>query len=521
MMKKKVIAMILAAMMIGNLMAGCGSESIGDGTSDNETEGVEERPVITVWSNWAEISDLYTDQGDTPFWQAVEAATGVDLQFIDATGGAEALSILIGTNDLPDIIIENNTSLPGGIQQQLQQGNIIALNDAMDAGFMPNLKAYLEADEEVDKLCKNDEGKYPWAPMIRGEDSYLVFAGNMIRQDWLDELGMEQPKTIQEMEDVLLTFKEQKGCDAGYSFAYNQYDLMVNAFGIEEGMYIGADEKVHYGVIEDGYLDFLTLFNRWYEMGILDPDAFTQGIDSFYAKMASDRTGLVYGFTGSTLNQVESIKAEHPTMNYQPISHPVKEDGDTFAFDRSEYRVPGTIGAMISANCENVEAAAKVIDYAYGEEGIIRTNFGEEGVTYEIVDGNYQFTDYVNNNPDGLSSTIAQAIYAGPANKAYIVDGTAQKLGYRLDEQKLSLDVWAATGDTKRIPLLSLTAEESEEYNAIINEVKTYVDEFKLKFIFGTEPLENYAEFVENIKNMGIERAVEIQQTAYDRYLAR
>lgn len=543
-MKKKLVALILTAVMLGSMLTGCGSgqpdsgaaaaEDTAEDSSDAEaaeateknTEGTAEEaageiPVITIWSSWAEMTDLYPDQGDVPFWLAVEEATGVDLQFIDSTGGAESLSILIGTNDLPDIVIDRSDNLPGGIHQQLQQGNIIALNEAMDAGYMPNLKAYMEANEEVDKLSKNDEGLYPWAPMIRGEDSYLVFAGNLIRQDWLDELGLEEPKTLQELEDILVAFKEQKGCDTGYAPAWGSYDLMVNTFGIDEEMYVGADGKVHFGPVEDGYLDFLTLFNRWYGMGILDPDAFTQGIDSFYAKMASDRTGVVYGYTGSTLNQVEAMKAEHPEMDYQPISHPVLNEGDAFPYDRSEYRVAGSIGAMISDNCENVEAAARVIDYLYSDEGYILTNFGVEGITYEVTDGEYSFTDFVNNNPDGLSSTIALSIYAGNANKAFIVDGTAQKLGYSLDVQKKSLDVWAAEGDAKELPLLSLTPEESEEYTAIYNEVKTYVDEFKLKFIFGTEPLENFPKFVENIRNMNIDRAIEIQQAAYDRYLAR
>ena len=74
--------------------------------------------------------------------------------------------------------------------------------------------------------------------MIRKPDSPLVFNGNMIRQDWLDELGLQMPETIQEMEDTLLIFKEKKGCDAGFSFAYKNYDRIVNAYGICEGMYI-------------------------------------------------------------------------------------------------------------------------------------------------------------------------------------------------------------------------------------------------------------------------------------------
>ena len=66
-----------------------------------------------------------------------------------------------------------------------------------------------------------------------------------------------------------------------------------------------------------------------------------------------------------------------------------------------------------------------------------------------------------------------------------------------------------------------LDVYKRQEYNSIMTDIQTYLDEFKLKFILGTEPLENFPEFVENIRNMNIERAIEIRQAEYDRYLAR
>ena len=52
---------------------------------------------------------------------------------------------------------------------------------------------------------------------------------------------------------------------------------------------------------------------------------------------------------------------------------------------QSNYRV-NSIGYMISSTCADMDAAARVIDYVYGEEGNMRANFGEEGVTYEMKD---------------------------------------------------------------------------------------------------------------------------------------
>lgn len=493
---------------------------LGTGVNTQVAKAEEERPVLTIWANWGN-GDLYSDQGDWEYWQAIEDACNVDLQFIDSSGGKDALSLLVGTDDLPDIIIDYDTIFPGGVQKMLADGAIIPLNELMKEGYLPNFKAYLESDPEVDKLCKNNEGEYAWTPMIRTPDSPLVFNGNMVRQDWLDELGLEVPTTLDEMEEVLLAFKEKKECDSGYSCAYGRYDLMVNSFGIMEGMYVDENNKVHFGAIEDEYLNFLTLFNRWMEEGILDPDLFTQDIDAFYSKIASERTGFVWGNTGGELGKIETMKKNIPNMDFEPVPNPVQNKGDVFRVNKGNYRVD-SIGAVISATCKNMEAAARVIDYNYGEEGNMLANYGKEGVTYEMVDGKPVFTDFVLHNPDGLSIEKALSIYAGNKNKPFLVQKDYMLGGYAYDVQKKSLEVWATPDATiKAMPPQTMTEEEVAEYNSIMTDIQTYVDEYKLKFILGTESLDNFPQFVENIKNMGIERAIEIRQAEYDRYLER
>lgn len=488
--------------------------------SQPQTADSGEKATLSIWAYWTN-SDLYADQGDWEYWKNIEQACNVELEFLDSSGGKDALSLLAGTDDLPDIIIDYDWTFPGGVQKMLSEGSIIALNDLMDNGSMPNYKAYLETDEEVDKLIRNDAGLYAWAPMIRRPDSPLVFNGNMIRQDWLDDLGLSMPETVQEMEDVLVAFKDEKGCDSAFSFIYGDYHIMVNSFGVSEGMYVDENNKIHFGAIEDEYLEFLTLFNNWMNMGILDPDGFTQDADAFFAKIASGRAGLVWGYTGGTLGRIQTMQAENPEMNYQPAPNPVLNAGEAFPVDQSSYRV-NSIGGAISATCANPEAAARVLDYNYGEEGNLSANYGKEGVTYEMVDGKPQFTEFVLNNPDGLSIEKALSIHAGCNNKPFLVEKDYMLGGYAYDVQKNSLEVWETPdARVKNLPPSSMTEEEVSEYNSIMTDIQTYVDEFKLKFILGTEPLENFPSFVENIKNMNIDRAIEIRQAEYDRYLER
>lgn len=518
-MKRNTKALLASLLMASTLLTGCGASGEKQAQAPAE-KGTEETPVLTVWAYWTN-SDLYADQGDWEYWKAIEEACNVDLQFVDSSGGKDALSLLAGTDDLPDIVIEYDGTFPGGVQKTLSDGSIIPLNDLMDQGYLPNFKEYLESDPDVDKLCKNNEGLYAWTPMIRKPDSPLVFNGTMIRQDWLDELNLEMPDTIQEVEDVLVAFKEKKNCDSALSFIYGNYHMFVGSYGIREGMYIDGENKVHFGAIEDEYLQFLTLFHRWMDMGILDPDAFTQNADAFFAKIASERAGLVWGYTGGTLGKIQTMQADNTSMNFQPAPNPVLNEGDTFMADQSSYRM-NNIGGAISSNCKNPEAAARVLDYNYGEEGNMLANYGKLGVTYEMVDGKPQFTDFVLNNPDGLSIEKALSIYAGCNNKPFLVEKDYMLGGYAYDVQKKSLEVWATPdAKVKDMPPATMTEEELQEYNSIMTDIQTYLDEYKLKFILGTESLDNYPQFVENIKNMNIDRAIEIRQAEYDRYLSR
>lgn len=511
----RVIGFMMMAIMVLCMLSGCKKETAA---KNGGTDTADTGPVkLKIWSNWDGVADICKSQGEAPYWKAYERATNTEIEFVDSTGGLEALSVLIASGDMPDIIIDYSINIPKGVQQSLHDGTIVALNDAMDAGYMPNFKAYMEKDKEVERLTVNDEGQYAWAPMIRTEDSPMVFGGNMIRQDWLDELGLQKPTTLKEMEDVLLAFKEKKGCDSGYSFAWKNYSYMVAANGVVEDMYVDADGKVTYGCIQEGYKNFLKLFSRWYNMGILDPDGFTQNIDAFYAKLASGQTGLVFGYTGGELGKIESMKSQNPDMNFEPIPNPVMNKGDKFPVDISAYRV-NNIGAMITSSCTNVEAAAKFIDYVYSDEGIMLSNYGEEGKTYTKVDGKPELTDFVLKNPDGLSPQQALSLYAGYKNKSFV----SLFQVYPLEVQKKSLKVWATPdAKIKTMPPISLTADETDEYNSIMMDIKTYVNENKLKFIYGTQSLDTFEDFVHTIKKMGIERAIEIQQAAYDRYMKR
>ena len=83
-------------------------------------------------------------------------------------------------------------------------------------------------------------------------------------------------------------------------------------------------------------------------------------------------------------------------------------------------------------------------------------------------------------------------------------------------------DIWASNVDFAWLmPPITMNVEEGMENTRIMNDVNTHRDEMIARFISGTESFDNWDAFINTLHVMGIERAIEIQQAALDRFFAR
>lgn len=150
-------------------------------------------------------------------------------------------------------------------------------------------------------------------------------------------------------------------------------------------------------------------------------------------------------------------------------------------------------------------------------------NFGEEGKSYTMENGEPVYTDWILHNPDGWPVAQAMSAYIrGNNNGPFVQDLRYLGQYYTMDSQKASVETWGATNaDAHMLPPITPTSDESKEVSSIMNEITTYRDEMALKFILGTESLDKFDEYVKNVENMGLNRALEIENAALDRYNSR
>ena len=92
---------------------------------------------------------------------------------------------------------------------------------------------------------------------------------------------------------------------------------------------------------------------------------------------------------------------------------------------------------------------------------------------------------------------------------------------YEHPAQKMAFDKFDSDVEKYSLPTLYMTSDEAKEYSDIMTPIDTYREETVAQVIAGKLPESAMDEYFEKLEELGIERAIELKQAAYDRYLAR
>lgn len=502
------------------------SNGSGEGGAAGETSSNANTPFSYPMPGNIELTFMTEAAGSVPERMPIddeyEKRTGIQIKNL---GGApmtdQKFSLLLASGDIPDIFMNTWLQYPGGPEKAVEQGYILKLNDYIDK-YAPNLKKALEENPEIDKMIKTDDGTYYAFPFIRSEAG-RVYGGPIIRKDWLDELGLPIPETIDEWHTVLKAFKEKKNAASPVTFRTmflgERTGGFAGAFGVMGNFYVN-DGKVTYGYLEPAYKEYLKTMSEWYKEGLIDKDFASIDAATVDKKMTSAVSGATFGWQFYIEKYNATAQTTDPKANYVAAPYPTLTKGTKPEFGQLDNAYAGTSSAAISANSKNIEAAMRWLDYAYSEEGSLLNTFGIEGVTYALQDGKPVYTDLVVKNPEGLGSDQVMQQYSHGTNFPMIQQDN--NLPSKYPQTAEAIGIWKETNhESHLLPPVTPTAEEADEMASIMNDINALVKEAELKIIMGTESIEAYDKYVEQMKSLGIERALEIQQAAYERYLQR
>ncbi len=543
---KKAIFAITVSLILA--LTGCGSgKTTATEPAEKKTEekaddkASAEEPIATdpeyvfklplmpepVEVTWATVENWYPNASyadGLEVWETIGEKTNIKIKFEvlpDAQYVTSMQTRLAAGTDLPDIL-----RVPGGDPTSYgQQGLLIPMNDLM-AKYGAGVKEQFEKFPLAAKIMRSGDGNYYGIAPIIAESSKWMPNYFVIREDWLATVGMEPPTTTDEWLTVLKAFRDTDANgdgDPSNEIPWGGAPLFfAEAFGLhlwasewQGGFYTDDAGKVFYQFTDPRFKDFLTFANTMYSEGLLDPDYGNPNTETVQAKATKNLVGSLNNWADLGMSWGSSLRATiAPDAYFIPVVPPKGPKGD------QSIEGYGTVDmgfAGISKDCKNPEAAYKLMDYMWTEEGRLFLAYGIEGKSYTMVDGKPKYTDEAVNYVDGTSSFL-RTLGAWPT-----IPWVQQEYSYI---QQLEADPkWGAKAAETCIhpyyaepfPALLATREEQEKLSVTLTDINTYRREMVDKFIMGARPIEEFDAFVAEMEGMGLGTVLEIKQAQWDR----
>jgi putative aldouronate transport system substrate-binding protein len=527
--------------VLSGVLAGCSSG--GEGSRDKGSQGGSsgtplldreaeqyELPLVTepftlvfATADNPDISNSYTR--NLPAFQELEKRTGISVKFEVTPADQYNTTMqtrLAAAKGLPDLI-----RLPDDPIRYAKGGLIIPLDDLIGSYAPSILNLFRERPEVMKAMTAPDGAIYTLSAVVDAR-SMVNLNGLGMRKDWLETLNLEEPDTIDQWFDVLMAFKEGDPNGNGKKDEIPVIAINVNGLyklawsyglhlALSDGWYPDEDGKIVYEWIEPRMKDWLQEMNKWYEAGLLDPDMGSQNRDKYTAKAIGDTAGAaVSDMTMQFPQWNERMANDYPHARWEGIVPPEGPYGDRM-MEREQ--PTENIHYGITRDCKDPETVIKWLDYMFASRDgqILMGNFGLEGLSYEMVDGEPQFTDFILKSE--LGSGIAQASLGVNGSFPRILMKEMIEQRFLQYEGEVAQSRKATQHYVPSFPRVLATKEETDIYAGIMADINTYKDEMIIRFIRGQEPLENFEHYAESIRGMGIEEAVAIKQAQYDRYM--
>jgi putative aldouronate transport system substrate-binding protein len=353
---KKTAASLLAGVMLTGLLAGCG-QSKDSGDSDNTAssnefysakfengkyvEPVSITTVFPIGSNLKFKNGENIENNVHTKW--AKDTLGIDIKYLwtvsDQNNAYQTKLRLMLTSkqEMPDIIsFRGDQTL---ISDLIETGQFTDAGELFDKYASDTYKEAMAQDPDVWNPYIRD-GKRMAIPLL--DNAYNNDAVMYIREDWLKNVGLEAPKTIDELEAVMEAFTngdpDQNGqkdtlalsigfknylatwmSDAGWIFG--MFGAMPNQWNEN------ANGELVYGSIQPEMKPALAKLQDWMKKGYISQEAGLYDEVKASEAFTAGKAGIIVGPYWMTGWPLQDLKANVPGAEYKPYPLPAGPDG--------------------------------------------------------------------------------------------------------------------------------------------------------------------------------------------------
>ncbi|MEC1625354.1 extracellular solute-binding protein [Bacillus mojavensis] len=418
--RKKWLALPLAAMMI----AGCSNSETSNSVSDSKNTINIMAPLLSPES----------PSDKSPSLKALEKYTGKNIKvtWVPDSSYNDKFNIVMASGEMPHAIVIKDKS--AGFIKSVKAGAFWELS--------PYLKDYKNLSQADEKILKNSSINGEVYGVYRSRD--LIRACMIIRTDWLKNVGLDMPETLDDFYEVLKAFKEKDPDGNGKDDTYGM--VVPKWMGLGNGspwdvlqIWFGAPNR--YGV-ENGklvpdfttkeYMEALTFFKKLYDEGLINKDFAVMDSAKWNDPVVKGKAGVIVD-TGSRASQIQSAMEEADESNKDVIDIVGTVEGPKGkrTFPTSGYSGMIAIPKSSVKTEKELKEVLSFLDKLNDKEAQILTNNGVEDRNYELKDGVFTSLEKSNKSLLYEHEGLAQFSMSIPKSEYYIEDQKTKLFQHR------------------------------------------------------------------------------------------
>lgn len=523
MRQQKLLTVLTSVLLTSALLAGCGSNE--NSTSSNTNSGNSEKAGansnadpyakhLDVSIAYMDISSAIKDGQSDPVLDMLQKKFNITIKPVNESWSdyGDRTKLWAASGQLPDAFFYDQTS-GDMVNQWAEQGIIKALPDDMSP--YPNLKSLVELPD-VKGAAASDGKNYFIPRMLDKRNEIPMDRGIEIRKDWMEELGLKDPTTYEELKNVLKTIADKKnviGITAG-GIGWLRESVFQN-INPASNWWQKVDGQWVPGWMTDGYAEQVAQIRDLYQSGLLDKDFALPNVDA-EAKFMQGKAAALVNPVKNMAYQVQTWQKANPgtkLIDHVKILPAIAApDGKNYLYGYFDY----WSGTLFGGNTtdEKQQRILAMLDWMVSPEGQKTMTYGLEGVDWE-ASGDRVINKHATDPNFDLSKTYPSISVLGPL--AIWSDGIRYLEGYGPSEtevtQKYLDETKAQLLETGEKPPINWVV------NAFASSLNTGggdLDALVTKLVIGNEDIKTaMKKFEEEQMDLGLADAIKLVNEKY------
>lgn len=500
--------MLAATLALGVTVAGCSQgdagkeQSAGDAKGSQPAEKAAPVHVPLMIRNTEGID--YDKLNKSEIFQKINELANVKFELVtspkDDNEYSTKLKLAFASGDYPQVFASEGSMFKTDVPDLFESDVIVPLDDLLDK-YGQNLKKMIP-QEAWDTAKYN--GKTYAIPAVQhyGAHTRAIF----VRKDWLDNLGLTPPKTVDEFYNMLVAFRDKDPNKNGQKDEIPMAARKGFSWMPVEGIFgVGRTWVVENGEVIPAWASAnnkksLAFERKLYEEGLVFKEALTT--DNAKDKIAAGLVGVY-----AHMPQDANVRAE---QNMIAIPWFGAEGVEEFGYERNAVRK----SYLITKSAKDPAGIVKFFDWMMSPEAQTIFNFGVEGRSHTVENGKIVYNE--DKDPDKELSGSGQSAKWRPYFLKMVSAGamTPEELnlfyGAQAGAMRTAMDIAEKAGvknivpDMPPVPIFEKRPDLAKFY-----------PDFRIRFIIGESSLEDLDKLYADWKSRGGDEALKFVNDWY------